>query len=203
MSSDIIVPRGYELLHVRPRILVGSLRRRRAGHAPKSGGPYDADVPRAKRSNRGARGAILSRRLVCGYLAAAVLGILGMHGLAKQCPATLHDATSMASSMVPHLGGASLMAGSDMAENGREVTVAPVADVAPVVSGVEPSLDEVLMLCGVMLLGTGASLALILRLRKSVPFVLLPRRGTPPRVWRTYPGGTGPPYVWEFAVIRC
>lgn len=175
--------------------------RRRAG-GPRSArsGPYDEGVHQAKRSNAGARGAILSR-LACGYLAAAVLGILGMHGLAQQCPGALHDATSMASSVVPHVGGAALMTGSHVAEYGLEVTVAPA--VAAMVSGVEPSLDEMLMLCAVMLLGAGATLARALRRRGSVLFVLLPRGGAPPRISRTYLGATGPPYVWEFAVIRC
>jgi hypothetical protein len=68
-----------------------------------------------------------------------------------------------------------------------------------------PSTGEMLMLCAAMLLVAAASALLAVRLRRLASAGgfsidrLLP--GTawllPARV------GTGPPYVWEFSVVRC
>ena len=138
------------------------------------------------------------RRLVPAYVAAVVLGILGMHALAPHCPAPsqlVTAATTTTEHTVQHAG------------HHAAAAVAAVAELAARDRVTEPhggggAVDDLLMLCAAMVLGAGAALVLLLRRRPSwtarIPVLRRP-------LWRapTALAGTGPPASLAFAVIRC
>ena len=166
---------------------------------PTPCGPYDEVMSTV--------GRVLSQRhqgLVPAYLAAIILGIVGMHVLMQHCPTPAHamSATSSTAAMSPHVG----------AHTGEHV-VAAIAGPASAgahasVSFVEAtgqpggSLGDMLMLCAAMLLGAGALLTLLLTRRAPRP-IGLPRLR--PTTWRPLLtlAGTGPPPTLAFTVIRC
>ena len=130
--------------------------------------------------------------LVPAYVAAVVLGILGMHALAQHCPAPSHLVTAGTTS-------------TEHAGHQVAAAVAPVAELATRDRVTEPhggGVGDLLMLCAAMLLGAGAALVLVLR-RRAAWTARLPvlRR----HLWRapTALAGTGPPASLAFAVIRC
>ena len=116
---------------------------------------------------------------------AIVLGILGMHAL------TLH-ATG----------------GSHAPTHPAAATEHPPASSAVPVAGERPSHGpgEMMMLCAAMLAATAAG-CLVLVLLRRVPRAAW--RVSRPRLTSLLPrlvpvpGGTGPPEVWAFSVIRC
>lgn len=162
-------------------------------------GPYDEVVSTV--------GRVLSQRhqrLVPAYLAAIILGIVGMHALMQHCPTPAHamSATSSTAAMSP-------LAGAHAGEHVVAAIAGPtIAGAHTSVSLVEAtgqpggSLDDMLMLCAAMLLGAGALLALLLSRRAPRP-IGLPR--LPPTMWRPLLilAGTGPPPTLAFTVIRC
>lgn len=129
--------------------------------------------------------------LLPACVAVVVLGILGMHALD-------HEAT-----MAEHPG----MSMTDTAGAAVEALAAPVvagAASTPSVSAPEHSMADMMMLCVAMLVAAALGLLLALALRRvartpslvdrvrHLVTTLAPQRA-----------GTGPPYVWEFSVIRC
>jgi hypothetical protein len=135
------------------------------------------------------------QRLVPAFLAAIVLGILGMHALMQHCPTPAHAmaAGSAAAEMTHH-------------SHDALTTAMPVAGsgISFVASTGQPGgpLDDMLMLCAAMLLGAGALLAVLLG-RRSDPPIALPRLR--PTTWRPLLDlvATGPPPTLAFTVIRC
>jgi hypothetical protein len=138
-------------------------------------------------------------RLVSGCLAGVVLGILGMHAFVQHCPDELHSPTAVASSVVGFVADAGPVLASHA--TARADATGHAAAVGAPENG---SLCDTLVLCAFLVLGAGAGLVLALR----------PRAGLTATRWlsRLQAGlprapvtrlGTGPPSVWEFAVIRC
>jgi hypothetical protein len=154
--------------------------------------PYDERVSTVGRS--------LSRRhqrLLPGYVAAVVLGILGMHALVQHCPAPSHvmsvaTTAPMASGHLSSGHVAQVLPAVDASVDGARLTEQPAS-----------SLSDMLMLCAAMLLGAGAVLMLLLLRQGYRRGLSLARR----RIcdWRppVAIAGTGPPTACAFAVIRC
>lgn len=135
------------------------------------------------------------RRAVPALLSAVILGILGMHVLSQHC-ATFTDEPAAAS----HSG----MAGMVGTTHGEHVSE-PVAAVAAVVTGDADGPAHLgLMLCAFIVLASAIALLLVaVRGRSHLPSYDVGRaRSLVPRL-RASPGGTGPPPVWQFSVIRC
>lgn len=120
-------------------------------------------------------------------MAVIVLGILGMHAL-------------------PSHAGMAGMAG--MGSDGHAMSSMdqgvsdPGALTAVEVSAPAPSVPQMLMLCGFMLLGLGLALLACIARRVGAA---LHRLGPPMlsariQLWRR---ATGPPSAWSFSVIRC
>ena len=166
---------------------------------PWWGCSYDGGVPTTGRTRRSGA-ASLSLRLIPAYVAAIVLGILGMHALAQHCPAPSGESPLIGASISPGmpLEHAHLAA----AAAGTAVEAAPKALVA-ITADLGGGLDDLLMLCAAMLVGAGATLALLLRKQGSAIGLSLRRLrdSVPQPAW--LPTATGPPAALAFAVIRC
>ena len=153
------------------------------------------------RRTTGSGGLSLSPRLVPAYVAAIVLGILGMHALAQHCPAPSGElprvGSSVSSTSMPlqHAHHAATVAGIAV-EAGAKVLVS----IAPDLGG---SLDDLLMLCAAILVGAGATLALRRRNRGSPIGLSLSRLRLALLQPAWFPAATGPPPALAFAVIRC
>lgn len=120
-------------------------------------------------------------------VAAIVLGILGMHGLAG------HDTGS-------HLAASAQMA------HGAAGTGHAEAGTADPQGGAPAGMSGMAMTCGVMLAAAAITVLLLLVRRSGRPrlwAVLALADG----VWRPRPGvrllSTSPPPSWRFSVIRC
>ncbi len=150
--------------------------------------------------------------LLPAYLAAIILGILGMHSFAHHQPPTgdgtpHHSAavSSAADRSTGHLTHAVAVAA--MTEQPTEPTAAPAkggTTAATVPKQGRPTGDMV-MLCAAMLLAAASGVLLALRLRRLAPSTRL-RLAVLKRAIRATLGvgvGAGPPAVWEFSVIRC
>lgn len=135
------------------------------------------------------------QRLVPAYVAAIILGILGMHALVQHCPTPAHAMTASAGV-------------AEMAHHADEALVTAMPAATSGVSFVEATgqlgstLNGMLMLCAAMLLGAGALLMLLFGKRCDGPFALPRPR---PVAWRPLLArvGTGPPPTLAFTVIRC
>jgi hypothetical protein len=140
------------------------------------------------------------RRLVPAFVAAVVLGILGMHALAQHCPTPSTSIPAMAST-----------AGAGAEHAGHHLAAAPLTVMTVMeAEGLGDRLSapaggpggDLLMLCAAIVLGTGAALALLLRRRRSWT------AGAPAlarRLWRAPVAlaGAGPPPLLAFVVVRC
>lgn len=148
------------------------------------------------------------RTALAAFVAALVVGILGMHGLATHgttpAPATAssmaivggmpaHEATHSGGShhgqALVVISGASTSAADDEADTG---------------SGSGHDMGAMAMLCVVML--TAAALTLLVLLAVRIVRPLLPAAFHPtaaPARALQWVRGTGPPHVWAFSVIRC
>ena len=132
------------------------------------------------------RGEVRTRLLVVA-VAAIVLGILGMHGLAG------HDTGSHLDASAQMVHGA---AATDQVESG---TGDPQG-------GAPAGMSGMTMTCGVML-AAAAITVLLLLVRRSPRPTLWAVLALADEVWRPDPGvrlrNTGPPNAWRFSVIRC
>jgi hypothetical protein len=156
-----------------------------------------------------------TRLLLPVLLAAIVLGILGMHALARHGAMPGHGADHHPGAATATSGTAEVShhdgPGAPVAEPASE----PAPGMAPVSLGAGLSmatvasphfpLGEMTMLCAAMLLAAAAGALLSLRLRRVASAdgfsVARPRSATARLL--TARAGTGPPYVWEFSVVRC
>lgn len=123
-------------------------------------------------------------------VAVVVLGILGMHALQAQAG---------------HAGmEARAGAGMGAASHGDDVAVSVGSDSVTVSApALTPSMPGMAMLCAFMLLGVGLALLLArygrrvgAALHRVPPTVVVAVRETARRA-------TGPPFVWDFSVVRC
>ncbi|RYC14579.1 hypothetical protein [Nocardioides zhouii] len=144
--------------------------------------------------------------LLTAFVASIVLGIIGMHALSSHgvMGMSTTDHSTMTSAVTSPMAGAH----SDMSTG---LVATPAAGPDAGMSSTAPdgdnghSLGSMVMLCFAMLAATaGALLLLFLGLRRR-PRVwahrpTVPTAGTP---WATARLGTGPPYAWNFSVIRC
>lgn len=143
--------------------------------------------------------------LLGAFVVSVVLGIVGMHALSMHGVMGISDHSAMTNPATSPVAGAH----GDMLGASDVITTAGAADAG--MSGTEPqkgeghSLGSMVMLCFAMLAATaGALLLLLLSLRRR-PSAWVHRVIVPVTVtkWVTAQLGTGPPYVWQFSVIRC
>ena len=142
----------------------------------------------------------LSPRFLPAYLAAIVLGILGMHALVQHCPAPSGEQPLIGAPISPGLPGQH--AHHAVAAAGSAIEAGPKAMVS-ITADLGGWLDDLLMLCAAMLVGAGATLALWLR-KRGIGIGLLVSRlrdAAPQPAW--LPTATGPPFALSFAVVRC
>lgn len=122
---------------------------------------------------------------------AVVLGILGMH-------AFNHEATMVE----PGTSMAGMAHGVASAQAAAVATALEAGAVLTSGSGPEPSMGDMVMLCVAMLVGVAGLLLLLGRHVTSARSVGS-RLSWMAAVVRPQRLTTGPPYVWEFSVIRC
>jgi hypothetical protein len=168
-----------------------------------------ASTLRARRSLR-ARAAVpfnCARTAVAALVAALVVGILGMHALASHGTAASPTASlSMTGMSSAHEAA---MASGDSHDGHADAAHAQPSMAAAGTgtdsgSGSGHDMANMVMLCVVML--AAAALALLVLLAVGLVRPVLPATFQPAAV-RTqalrWLRGTGPPYVWQFSVIRC
>lgn len=140
-------------------------------------------------------------RLLLALLAAITIGIVGMHGFTRHGAVPVHDAAHHQADP----GTAEVAMGHTVADIGVALVSSDVGSSVATLGSSDPSTGEMLMLCAAMLLVAAASALLVLRLRRhaSTGGFIVDR--LPPGAARLLPArvGTGPPYVWEFSVVRC
>ncbi|PKH37867.1 hypothetical protein CXG46_20995 [Nocardioides alpinus] len=146
--------------------------------------------------------------LLAAVVVSVVLGIIGMHALSTHGVMGTTDHSAMTSPVTSRASSPTAGAHGDM--SGDPLTSAAAGAHAGMSSmapqeGHGHSLGSMVMLCFAMLAATaGALLLLLLGLRRQ-PRVWAHRPAVPTTVtqWVTARLGTGPPYVWQFSVIRC
>lgn len=142
--------------------------------------------------------------LLTAAVVSIVLGIIGMHALSTHGVMGTTDHSTMTSPVTsPMTGAHDDMSAGPLTGAAREAD-AGMASTAPD-SGDRHHMGSMVMLCVSMLAAAaGALLLLFLGLRRK-PRVWAHRLAVPITVtrWVTARLGTGPPYVWNFSVIRC
>ncbi|MBM7507501.1 hypothetical protein JOE61_001315 [Nocardioides salarius] len=130
-------------------------------------------------------------------VAALVLGILGMHALGLHGVGVSHGAPASGVSVAP----AADSTGTAVEHGAHHGTVA-AADEG---HGLPHGAAEMVVLCAAMLAAAAGMLLALAGLRHRAPPVWAELRSALAlRVTsRARPGGTGPPAVWEFSVVRC
>lgn len=141
--------------------------------------------------------------LLASVVASIVLGIIGMHALSTHGIMGSTDHSTMTSPIAaPMTGAHGDMSGSltSPAPEGPAGVVTTAPD-----SGDGHHMGTIVMLCLAMLAATAAALLLVLVGLRRRPRVWAHRPAIPTTVtrWVTARHGTGPPYVWNFSVIRC
>ena len=128
-------------------------------------------------------------------VAALVLGILGMHALGLH--GVSHGAPAPGVSVAPPAG-----ATGTAVEHGAHHGTEAAADER---HGLPHGAAEMVVLCAAMLAAAAGMLLALAGLRHRAPPVWAELRAALAlRVTsRDRPGGTGPPAVWEFSVVRC
>ena len=151
------------------------------------------------RADHGIRTPLMAAGL-SAVVAAIVLGILGMHGLA-------HNPMQMTGASHSATVGVSVEATGHSMATMALVPASASSSEGAVVEIPAPfnSMGDMVMLCAVMLLVIAAGILLALRLKQhipSIPISIRPRPGN-----NTFPvtarAGTGLPAEWEFSVVRC
>lgn len=141
--------------------------------------------------------------LLTAFVASIVLGIIGMHALSTHGVTRTTDHPTMTSAVSsPMTGAHEGMSTSPVtsANAGEHAGLPAVPD-----GGDGHSLGSMVMLCFAMLAATAGALLLLLLGVCRKPRAWAHRLHVPTTVtrWATAPLGTGPPYVWNFSVIRC
>jgi hypothetical protein len=147
------------------------------------------------------------RTALAAFVAALVVGILGMHALATHgttpAPATA-SSMAIAGGMPAHemtTSGDSAHGQAHAATSGASTAVDKEVDTG---SGSGHDMGTMAMLCVVMLAAAALTLLVLLAVRIVRP--LLPAAFHPaaaPARALQWVRGTGPPHVWAFSVIRC
>lgn len=145
--------------------------------------------------------------LLTAAVAAIVLGIIGMHALSNHGVMGTTDHSTMTSPVTSLLDGAH---GDTHGSTATGPVTSPTTGAhagmpAGPDGGDGHNLGSMVMLCFAMLAAAaGALLLLFLGLRRK-PRIRAHRPGALTTVtkWVTARLGTGPPYVWNFSVIRC
>lgn len=158
------------------------------------------------------RGRPQTRQLMFALLAAVILGILGMHAFARHDSMPMSGSAHRTASAAPvagmpmehtHVASQAGVPAGDRVAGATPLRAAVGTSVVTVESPGLP-MGSMIMLCTAMLLAAAGAL-LALRLRGLVGTGGLPL--APPRrllVTRLAARvGTGPPYVWEYSVVRC
>lgn len=143
--------------------------------------------------------------LLAAVVVSVVLGIIGMHALSTHGVMGTTDHSAMTSPVT-----SSPMPGAHDDMSGDPLTSA-VAGAHAGMSSMAPqeghghSLGSMVMLCFAMLAATAGALLLLLLGLRLQPRVWAHRPAVSTTVtqWVTARLGTGPPYVWQFSVIRC
>ncbi|MEQ7846969.1 hypothetical protein [Nocardioides kribbensis] len=141
--------------------------------------------------------------LLTAAVASIVLGIIGMHALSTHgvTGVGITDHSAMTS---PTIGQHADMPGEpvmSVATSGH----AGMSSTAPDDGGGGHNMGSMVMLCFAMLAATAGALLLLLLGLRHIPRMWAHRTAVPTTVakWVTARRGTGPPYVWQFSVIRC
>ena len=146
--------------------------------------------------------------LLAAAVVSIVLGIVGMHALSTHGVVGATDHSTMTSPATGPMTGSDADMFGDVSTGTVTATAgAHAAMPAGPDSGDGHSPGSMVMLCFAMLAATaGALLLLFLGLRRR-PRIWAHRPTAPATVtattWVTARLGTGPPYVWQFSVIRC
>lgn len=147
------------------------------------------------------------RTALAAFVAALVVGILGMHALATHgtSPAAATSSMAMTGGMPAHettTAGDSHQGQAHAATSGASTSAAD--NEAGAGSGSGHDMGSMAMLCIVMLAAAALTLLVLLAVRIVRP--LLPAAFHPaaaPARALQWVRGTGPPHVWGFSVIRC
>ncbi|KQV63398.1 hypothetical protein ASC64_17585 [Nocardioides sp. Root122] len=152
-----------------------------------------------------------ARTALAAFVAALVVGILGMHALATHgtTPAT---ASASAASSMAMTGGMPAPETTTSGDSHQRQAHAVTSDASTSVadnaadtgSGAGHDMGTMAMLCVVMLAAAALTLLVLLAVRIVRP--LLPDAFHPaaaPARAVQWVRGTGPPHVWAFSVIRC
>ncbi len=137
--------------------------------------------------------------LLAAVVASIVLGIVGMHALSAHGITGMDMGTTDRSAMTEAHGDMS--ANTATSETGG----LPALVTASVPAGGKGHMVDMVMLCIAMLAAAaGALLALLLGLRRRTRvWAHAPTVPATVTRWVSARLGTGPPYVWQFSVIRC
>ena len=128
-------------------------------------------------------------------VAALLLGILGMHALGLH--GVSHGAPAPGVSVAPPAG-----ATGTAVEHGAHHGTEAAADEG---HGPQHGAAEMVVLCAAMLAAAAGMLLVLAGLRHRAPPVWAELRSALALMVtsRARPGGTGPPAVWKFSVVRC
>jgi hypothetical protein len=144
--------------------------------------------------------------LLTAAVASIVLGIVGMHALSTHgvMGVGITDHSTMTSPVVSPTAGQHGGTHGELVMSPATGGHAGTSSTAPDEGGGH-SLGSMVMLCFAMLAATAGALLLLLLGLRHVPRVWAHCRLAPTTVprWVTARLGTGPPYVWQFSVIRC
>lgn len=142
--------------------------------------------------------------LLAAVVASIVLGIIGMHALSTHGVLGATDHSAMTSPVTSETSGADGDLSAGPLANPTAGVHAGMSSTAPQ-KGDGHSLGSMVMLCFAMLAATAGALLLLLLGLHRQPLVWTHRPTVPTSVtqWVTARLGTGPPYVWQFSVIRC
>lgn len=142
--------------------------------------------------------------LLAAVVVSIVLGIIGMHALSTHGVIGSTDHSAMTSpptsSMTGSHGDMPAFSQTSAVPEAHTGIASPAPD-----RGDGHHMGKMVMLCLAMLAATAAALLLLLVALRLRPRVWAHRPATPTTIttWFTARHGTGPPYVWQFSVIRC
>lgn len=147
--------------------------------------------------------------LLPACLVAIIVGILGMHvfnqhGAMPDRNTVHHAADAVTAERLTAQADAAAAAGP-ASHDETTTLLTPDTSAVPRVNDSGRSTSDMVMLCAAMLLGVAGSVLLAVRLRRIFAGVGLDVGRLRPVIASLIPArvGTGPPYLWEFSVIRC
>lgn len=139
--------------------------------------------------------------LLTAAVVSIVLGILGMHALGTH--GVVGD-SAMTSRMTDAPAGMDRDMSAGSHNTDPTALTASSSSTAPA-GGEGHDMGSMVMLCAAMLAGVAAGVLLALRMWRAVSTPVLRLNRLLPRVPALVTArlGNGPPYVWNFSVIRC